>query len=214
MLLKNFLTDEEIGRLLEIGKNEFSISAAYGNHRRASKTYWMNRTSEHQDPILRSLVKRIHQLAMIPVDYGEPLQLAKYAVDDKYEFHHDTDRRMARIATFLGYVNSPESGGWTIFPLVNGTNTKNTNLSPALDPFKLDLGVRDMQEYCETDQFLRVKPERGDSLLFFSMLPNLLIDEMAWHGSCPIISGEKLIVQRWIKYNPDPNYYSYRNAEA
>lgn len=140
--------------------------------------------------------------------YGEPLQLAKYGTGEKYEFHHDTDYRMARVATFLGYVRTPESGGWTIFPLVNGSNTQSTSLPPPLDPFHLENGVQAMQDYCNSDQFLRIKPERGDAILFFSMLPSLRIDEMAWHGSCPVVSGEKLVIQRWIKYNADPRYYS------
>ena len=120
---------------------------------------------------------------------------------------------MARVATFLGYVHSPESGGWTIFPFVNGSNTQNTTLAPPLDPLHMDTGVRGMQEYCDSDQFLRVKPERGDAILFFSMLPSLRIDKMAWHGSCPVVSGEKMVVQRWIKHNADPRYYNDYNKK-
>ena len=49
---------------------------------------------------------------------------------------------------------------------------------------------------------LRVRPVKGDALVFYSMSPQLRIDEGAWHGSCPIIGSahEKWVAQRWIKW--------------
>ena len=69
-------------------------------------------------------------------------------------------------------------------------------------------GIQPMTEYCASDQFLKITPKAGSLLIFYSMLPDLNIDELAWHGACPVIKGEKIAAQRWIKYMADPSYES------
>ena len=115
---------------------------------------------------------------------------------------------MARLATFIVYIHSPMEGGSTIFPFVKGKNTTGTNLPTPLNPYNLDEGVKPISDYCLTDQYFKVDPSLGDAILFFNFNPSLQIDEAAWHGSCPVISGKKIILQRWIKIIPDPNYYA------
>jgi len=143
---------------------------------------------------------------------AEPLQVTRYAEGDRYEFHHDTDRRMARLLTFLAYINTPVSGGATIFPFAPGPNLDGSSLPMPLNIHNLDEGIAPIADYCLTDQFLRVSPQAGDAIVFYSMKPHLQIDEDAWHGACPVTAGTKLIVQRWIKVVPDPNYYSTDNS--
>ncbi|KAL6227443.1 hypothetical protein ACLB2K_001401 [Fragaria x ananassa] len=46
---------------------------------------------------------------------------------------------------------------------------------------------------------LRVKPRRGDGLLFYSLLPNGTIDPLSIHGSCPVIKGTKWVATKWIR---------------
>ncbi|TQE12175.1 hypothetical protein C1H46_002245 [Malus baccata] len=46
---------------------------------------------------------------------------------------------------------------------------------------------------------LKVKPRKGDGLLFYSLLPNGTIDMLALHGSCPVIQGEKWVATKWIR---------------
>uniref|UniRef100_M1AZV5 Prolyl 4-hydroxylase n=3 Tax=Solanum TaxID=4107 RepID=M1AZV5_SOLTU len=46
---------------------------------------------------------------------------------------------------------------------------------------------------------LKVKPRRGDGLLFYSLLPNGTIDLTSLHGSCPVIRGEKWVATKWIR---------------
>ncbi|XP_059282524.1 probable prolyl 4-hydroxylase 9 isoform X3 [Lycium ferocissimum] len=51
---------------------------------------------------------------------------------------------------------------------------------------------------------LKVKPRRGDGLLFYSLFPNGTIDLTSLHGSCPVIRGEKWVATKWIR-NIEPD---------
>ncbi|PPS19108.1 hypothetical protein GOBAR_AA01418 [Gossypium barbadense] len=46
---------------------------------------------------------------------------------------------------------------------------------------------------------LKVKPRRGDGLLFYSLFLNGTIDPTSLHGSCPVIKGEKWVATKWIR---------------
>lgn len=45
---------------------------------------------------------------------------------------------------------------------------------------------------------LSVKPKKGDALLFFSLYPNAVPDQMSLHGGCPVLEGEKWSATKWI----------------
>jgi len=47
-----------------------------------------------------------------------------------------------------------------------------------------------------------VKPKKGDALLFFSLHPNVTTDPTSYHGSCPVIEGEKWSATKWIHMLP------------
>lgn len=47
-----------------------------------------------------------------------------------------------------------------------------------------------------------VRPKLGDALLFFSMNPNVTPDATSYHGSCPVIEGEKWSATKWIHMLP------------
>lgn len=48
---------------------------------------------------------------------------------------------------------------------------------------------------------LKVKPRKGDGLLFYSLMVNGTIDRTSLHGSCPVIKGEKWVATKWIRDN-------------
>jgi len=60
-----------------------------------------------------------------------------------------------------------------------------------------------MIPYCNSSYPLKIKPKKGRALLFYNMAPNLK-DQVLWHGSCPVVSGEKWIAQRWFTNYPIP----------
>lgn len=64
-----------------------------------------------------------------------------------------------------------------------------------------------MRPYCESDFYLKVRPEAGKALLFFSYGPDMALDEYAIHGACPMRgSGHKAILQRWMRFDKNSLY--------
>ena len=49
----------------------------------------------------------------------------------------------------------------------------------------------DMAKTCRS-QFA-VKPKKGDALLFYSQQPDGSLDEMSFHGGCPVLKGTKVM---------------------
>ncbi|THF96522.1 hypothetical protein TEA_025153 [Camellia sinensis var. sinensis] len=93
-------------------------------------------------------------------------------------------RSHGEIASFLLYLSSVEEGGETMFPFENGLN-----LDANYD-YRKCVG-------------LKVKPRRGDGLLFYSLFPNGTIDSASIHGSCPVNLGEKWVATKWIRDEQD-----------
>merc|ERR1711904_72167 len=80
---------------------------------------------------MRRVESRIAQWAQIPVEHGENFYLLRYEKGQEYKPHHDFFHRdlpgverflgqsEQRTITILTYLDSPKSGGETIFPVIN-----------------------------------------------------------------------------------------------
>lgn len=83
----------------------------------------------HNNPLIQSLEKRFKDLTGF--QYAESLQIAHYGLGGEYKPHydfHDTNTESGkknaesygqRLATGLVYLNAPEEGGNTIFPVLD-----------------------------------------------------------------------------------------------
>jgi prolyl 4-hydroxylase len=104
---------------------------------------------------------------------AEDLQLVNYKHRQEYTSHHDfgysrIDRgaQGARYATLLLYLNEGMTGGETSFPRwVNA----------------------------ETFRELKVVPEAGKAILFYSQLPDGNLDDFSQHAALPVTDGEKWV---------------------
>lgn len=83
-------------------------------------------------------------------------------------------RTEQRFSTMLIYLEIPEEGGGTSFP-------------KAFD-----------------GQGIQVKPNRGDAVLFYSMLPDGNGDDMSLHSGMPVTKGRKYVCNLW---SWDPKRY-------
>lgn len=155
-----------------------------------------------------AIVKRSHLVARHPITYGEGVQIASYHAGDYYGFHHDSLMRRATLLVYLTDV--PEGdGGETIFPLVRAPGIPE-DAKPPLPPavaghrnHGLDFKVKHMEEmerYCASDYYLKIRPEAGKAILFYSYGPDYRFDEYAIHGACPLRRGHKAILQRWMRF--------------
>ena len=120
--------------------------------KRTSSTLWMHRRDEVGSGVAAAVVRRIHDAVMIPPNHGEELQIARYVDGQRYEFHHDTDKRMGRLATVLIYLTTPGQGGATIFPFADLGSVHDSvvtrfesDLPPPLDPWDLSKPIAPME---------------------------------------------------------------------
>lgn len=133
VLYGEFMTPKECQQLIDYAAPHITASMVVDNATGASVPH-ENRTSSSmffqrgQNALVASIEERISRITGIPVENGEGIQVLRYEVGQEYRPHfdyflpeaestaHHTQRGGQRIATFLMYLNTPESGGETIFP--------------------------------------------------------------------------------------------------
>lgn len=207
-LARDFLSKEEADHFIGLGETELGDSQAaeakggQQGARRTSSTAWLQ-AFEKRDAKLSAVLDRAHELARVPRQNGEPTSITQYRVGELYGWHHDTSEMETRMATVLIYLRAPEGGGETVFPFAHGGggpakpppfNPAAGNSPNASTPF---------HSYCEAKKGqLKIAPRTGDAVLFFSHHTSLKIDFAAWHASCPVTSGTKWAMQRWMKSIP------------
>ncbi|XP_022157664.1 probable prolyl 4-hydroxylase 7 isoform X2 [Momordica charantia] len=191
---KGFLSAEECEHLINLAKDKLEESLVADDVTGESVTS-RERTStgmflvKGQDKIVAGIESRIAAWTFLPVDNGEPMQVLRYENGQKYDPHFDFFQdpvNMAqgghRIATVLMYLSNVEEGGETVFP--------NSHVK---------LSAREKKELSDCAKLgYAVKPKMGDALLFFSLHANGTTDSSSYHGSCPVIKGEKWSATKWI----------------
>jgi len=210
--IKNFLSQTEVEHILELAGGidlHLSTTGDVGSNSRGSKrtstgterktkvrtsrNSWVGR---EETPIIDAIYRRAADLTRIDESLlrerskdeqpqlkyqksmAEQLQLVHYDVTQEYTAHHDfgyshidDNQQGARYATILFYLNDDMVGGETAFPrYVNGKS---------FHP-------------------LKVKPEVGKAVLFYSQLPDGNLDDFSQHAAKPIIKGEKWLINLWI----------------
>lgn len=143
-------------------------------------------SDEDKTGILDFIDEKIARATMIPRVNGEAYNILRYEIGQRYNSHYDAfnpaeygPQKSQRVASFLLYLSDVEEGGETMFPY------ENNNIDFNYD-FKECMG-------------LKVKPRKGDGLLFYSVFTNGTIDPASLHGSCPVIRGEKWVATKWIR---------------
>ncbi|XP_076950909.1 putative prolyl 4-hydroxylase 9 [Bidens hawaiensis] len=143
--------------------------------------------NEDKTGILDLIEKKIERATMIPRSHGEAFNVLRYDIGQRYLAHYDTfnpaeysPQKSQRMVSFLLYLSDVEEGGETMFPFENG-ESKNATYD-----FKKCSG-------------LKVKPRKGDGLLFYTLHPNGTIDSAALHGGCDVIKGQKWVATKWIR---------------
>lgn len=212
--IKNFLSKSEVAHILnmaagislaesttgDVGSNGDGVEDVNKHVRvekvtkvRTSRNSWVPR---EKSPILDTIYRRAADLTRIDESLlrrrdkkeypelntreslAETLQLVHYDPTQEYTAHHDfgyshidDNEQGARFATILFYLNEDLAGGETAFPrYVNGKSFHE----------------------------LKVKPEAGKAILFYSQLPDGNMDDFSQHAAKPVIRGEKWLINLWI----------------
>lgn len=141
---------------------------------------------DHSDPLVIALNRRLHDVAGIPLPFGEPIQGQCYAVGQEFKPHTDTfDPHGAdwdiyctdagqRTWTMMIYLNAPGAGGATRF----------------LSTGKL--------HQPETGKLLAWNNLRADSQNQYRPNPDTL------HHGMKVRAGRKYIITKWFRARPWP----------
>ena len=128
-----------------------------------------------ESEIVSRIEQRIAALLRWPLEFGEGLQVLRYAPGAQYRPHYDyfdpsepgtptiLRRGGQRVATLLMYLQEPEQGGSTTFP---------------------DVG-------------LEVAPARGTGVFFSYDRPDPATRTL--HGGAPVLAGEKWVATKWLR---------------
>ncbi|XP_073220751.1 probable prolyl 4-hydroxylase 9 [Cicer arietinum] len=199
----NFASAKQCESIIEMAKGGLSPSMVFLRKGetlesikgvRSSSGTFMS-ASEDETGILDAIEEKISKATKIPRNHGEDFNILRYKVGQKYNSHYDAfnsalhvQQGSQRIASFLLYLTDVPEGGETVFPSENGLNMDGSS------------------RYTDCIG-LRVKPRKGDGLLFYSVFPNGTIDPTSFHGSCPVIKGEKWVATKWLRDEKLENYY-------
>mmetsp|Transcript_14449 Transcript_14449/g.22577 ORF Transcript_14449/g.22577 Transcript_14449/m.22577 type:complete len:524 (-) Transcript_14449:165-1736(-) len=151
------------------------------------------------DSILQDIDDRTASLVRIPSSHQEHVQVLRYGKTEHYVAHHDyfnpiyytqdpgtlhmiRNGRRNRLATVFCYFSDVEQGGHTVFPRWNGA------------PSPHDFG--------DCTKGLKVKPQRGKVIIFYSQLADGTLDELSLHGACPVEEGIKWAGNKWVWNEP------------
>ncbi|XP_071841891.1 transmembrane prolyl 4-hydroxylase-like [Apostichopus japonicus] len=170
------------------------------------------------DPLIDSFQQRIRRLTQLPdmmIDSHSFIQVVRYAADGHYNAHHDSGDdfqypcchmvehkrcNICRYATIMVYLNDVEEGGETAFPVAN-------NETYDEEVFR-DSGKRNLNHYCQAAN-LKLLPRKGTAVLWYNHFVNETtgwmgaVDKLTWHGGCPVVRGNKWIMNRWIAATPE-----------
>jgi len=155
------------------------------------------------------------------------LQILRYEKGQAYNLHTDpfefdsvdgehnydtTNKGTNRYASFLLYLGDVEEGGETVFSMLP-PNSSSRTAPRSLEWCLRDVRKKGLPDIFEEDSWEEqlfavckhrfvVKPQKGDAILFYNLLPEGKEDFYAEHGSCPVISGIKWAANIWIWNGP------------
>lgn len=184
MRVENILSADEAAGLIELAREHLqrakvSFDEAYGvTDGRSGQNCWL-RYADY--PLVKRIGDRIAELAGMPLENAESLQVLHYGAEQEYRAHYDAyDLSTARgqrccrfggqrLVTALVYLNEVAEGGGTAFPRLG----------------------------------LEVEPAPGRMVLF----QNIGDDETrphkdSLHAGMPVVQGEKWAFNIWFHARP------------
>eukprot|EP00957_Ditylum_brightwellii_P109820 8376188-Ditylum_brightwellii.AAC.1 len=208
--LDDFMTEEEIDRILEYGQQtgyQQSGKTFNGNHQgqkttqaRTSENSWCGFQiafacpfhSYHQfgdtcfdDPIVEGLLKRVSDVTGVPLQNFNEMQILRYQKNQYYKTHGD----------YIVEDAARRTGGriLTFFLYLSDVIEGGETEFPRLDPP------------------IKVTPKKGTALLWSNVLNQNPHEEdiRMWHQALPVIKGTKYAANLWIHIRDvrTPNEY-------
>lgn len=206
IVVENFVSSEEANILLDryrlLLRDSLHRTPTGDAKRSIYRTSRTVRLPPLGDDLVVDIERRAAKLANFSHSYVEDFQLACYGSDQLYGLHRDDDYsgQANRAATVLVYLKQPEEGGATIFTnrkLELETDLKNRQ------PLRTEQAALELfRSYC-------AKPRRhhtvvpaitGNAAMWYNWINDTFAAEST-HGACPVVRGEKCVIQQWISRN-------------
>ena len=200
LLIKNLIDRKDVQAYIDVAKPKMAASGLSLTREEEGQAHKFKevRTSEGafiqagEDPsgIIAQVELKLAALTGIPRENGESWNVLHYPLGAHYAHHMDyfdpvkfpDVAKNNRLATFLFYLHTPGEGGETIFPHGGENGYKGGAL----------------QEYNSCHRGLKVRPEPGDGVLFYSQTSSMILDKLSLHGGCPVTKGEKWVATKWM----------------
>ncbi|XP_077489526.1 prolyl 4-hydroxylase subunit alpha-2-like [Amblyomma americanum] len=195
VVFPGFLTSAELDYIRAAAQKGFKRAGIYAHNNVAGVPSWkrIGKVSwlwDHKHPLLQRLSRRIATATKLSLESAEAYQVANYGLGGHYTPHQDAHQfdKVAddvdtadgnRLATMLMYLTDVAAGGATAF---------------------VTLGIA-------------IKPQAGDALFWYNFEPyegseapehfsfwhqKRKADDLTDHVGCPVLSGCKWIVTKWI----------------
>lgn len=182
-LVENFLTNVECDYLIQKARPELKRSTVVsavntsGDVHEARTSKGMFFVRDGKDPLIANIERRIAELTQLPEENGEGIQVLAYGYGEEYRPHWD-------------YFDNSNEGG--AFCYNRGGQRVAT----------LIMYLENTEEGGETvfpSANIKVKPMKGNAVLFYNCTPDGKEDPLTLHGGAPVIKGEKWIATKWIR---------------
>jgi prolyl 4-hydroxylase len=180
--LAGVVTAEECAQLVELARPRLEPSTV-ADARTGKHVVTAHRTSlgmffrPMENDVVARLDRRFSEMAGLPVENGEGLQILNYAAGAQFPPHFDflqpsnkanqesIARSGQRVSTLIVYLNDVEDGGETSFPRAGWT----------------------------------VFPRQGSAVYFEYCNSRGQVDPRTLHAGRPVLRGEKWIATKWMR---------------
>jgi len=184
-IIPQFLSDFEAEHIAKIARPRMASSSVgdvdsgvFSSNTRTSRNAWVARktTSVTESLFIRAAdLLNIDEKLLTREKNAEDLQVVHYVNGQKYDSHHDwgvSGHPQSRLITLLIYLTdqeTPKAGGETSFPKGGASGTG-----------------------------FKVRPAKGQAVLFYNLLEDGNGDDKALHAALPCVQGEKLLANFWV----------------
>ena len=200
--IKGFLSEKECDHIAEKAEPTMQYSGVSLKDADKGKAASEWRTSQSTflnaqgDNILTEIEHRTASLTRIPRTHQEHVQVLRYGTKEKYDSHHDyfdpasyqSDQgtlnliehgKKNRFATVFWYLTDVNDGGHTIFPRA--------------------FGLPPVRSHSDCTKGLKVQPQKGKVIIFYSLDASGDMDPLSLHGACPVGENNvKWAANKWI----------------
>jgi len=218
-VIEKLMSDEECDEIIAYGNKPGVFKSATEAIGGTNTTRTSQAASAQNAEVSTSFARRAFDLLRIWNDkkIQDGFQLVRYQPGQYFKLHNDffghqsteiklakleerISRSVDRYTTFFVYLNNVTNGGATIFPKAahfdRDVNQGWTPSGSADDVFP---------ECAAEAPGLHIRPVKGQVLLFYNMLPEMVVDKLAIHGGCPAGPEMKQGANFWVWSNSRQN---------